>query len=112
LTGGDRVQIQFDLAHQGTASGFTFAVNWGGTTILQRNGTASDAQVSGHADAGLDPAGAQISTQSWGTSLAFSATLANAADAYASGLVINFQGLLATPGDTLTLRNYTVVRLP
>jgi hypothetical protein len=112
LTGGDRVRIQFDLAHQGTASGFTFAVNWGATTILQRNGTASDAQVSGHAEAGLDQAGAQISTQSWGTSLAFSATLASAADAYTSGLVITFQGLMATPGDTLTLRNYTVVRLP
>ena len=112
LTSGDRVQIQFDLAHQGTASGFTFAVNWGGTTVLQRSGSASDAQVSGRAEAGLDQAGVQVSTQSWGTSLGFGTTLASAADAYSSGLVITIQGLLATPGDTLTLRNYTVVRLP
>jgi hypothetical protein len=38
--------------------------------------------------------------------------VAASADAYASGLTINFQGKLAQAGDTLTLANYTVVRLP
>ena len=53
LTSGDHVEIRFDLAHQGTSGGFTFQVQWGGTTILQPTAAAGDAQVSGV----LTPAG-------------------------------------------------------
>jgi hypothetical protein len=53
-----------------------------------------------------------LDAQSWGTVLPFSASVASAADAYASGLTIDFQGMLAQTGDTLTLANYTVVRYP
>jgi hypothetical protein len=35
-----------------------------------------------------------------------------APDAYTSGITINFQGMLAQSGDTLSLASYTVVRLP
>ena len=56
--------------------------------------------------------GAQLDSQSWGTVLPFSATVASAADSYAGGLTIDFQGMLAQTGDTLTLANYTVVRFP
>lgn len=112
LTKGDHVEIKFDLAHQGSSGGFTFQVQWGGTTALQRSAAAGDAQVSGHVDTGLDSAGAQVSTQSWGTLLPLSATVGNATDAYANGLVIQFQGAMGASGDTLTLRNYAVVRLP
>jgi hypothetical protein len=112
LTSGDHVEIRFDLAHQGTSGGFTFQVQWGGTTILQRTAAAADAQVSGKADAGLDSSGAQVSTQSWGTVLPLSATVGSATDVYASGLVIQFQGAMGLSGETLTLRNYVVVRLP
>ena len=41
-----------------------------------------------------------------------SATVGSATDAYASGLVIQFQGAMGLAGETLTLRNYAVVRLP
>ena len=57
-------------------------------------------------------AGAQVSTQSWGTTLPFTATVTSAGDAYSSGLVISFQGAMVVASETLTLRNYTVVRLP
>jgi len=53
LNSGDHVEIRFDLAHQGTSGGFTFQVQWGGTTILQPTAAAGDAQVSGV----LTPAG-------------------------------------------------------
>ena len=112
LNPGDRVEIRFDLAHQGSAGGFTFQLQWGATTVLQRTAAASDVQVSGRADAGLDPAGAQVATQSWGTVLPFSATVGNAPDAFISGLVIGFQGAMLAGGETLTLRNYAVVRVP
>jgi hypothetical protein len=112
LTSGDHVEIKFDLAHQGSSGGFAFQVQWGGTTVLQRSAAAGDAQVSGRVDAGLDSAGAQVSTQSWGTVLPLNATVGTAADSYASGLLIQFQGAMGVSGETLTLRNYAVVRLP
>ena len=112
LTGGDRIEIKFDLAHQGSAGGFTFQVQWGGTTVLQRTGAAGDALVSGRVEAGLDSAGAQMSTQSWGTVLPLNATVGNATDTYASGLAIQFQAAMGVALETLTLRNYAVVRLP
>jgi hypothetical protein len=112
LAPGDRVEIRFDFAHQGTASGFTFEILWGATTILQRDAGAGDALATGRANAAILAAGAQLDSQSWGTLLPFSATVATAADSYTSGLTIDFQGMLAQTGDTLTLGNYTVVRFP
>jgi hypothetical protein len=112
LLAGDRVEIHFDLAHTGTASGFTFEVDWAATPILNRSGATSDALVTGRAEAAVLISGSQLSSQSWGTVLPYSAGVAPSADVYASGITINFQGKLALAGDTLTLANYTVIRVP
>ena len=112
LLAGDRVEIHFDLAHTGTISGFTFEVDWAATTILNRTGATGDSLVSGRAEAAILASGSQLSAQSWGTVLAFSAGVAPSTDAYAGGIAINFQGMLAQTGDTLTLANYTVIRVP
>ncbi len=112
LAAGDRVEIRFDLEHQGAASGFTFEVRWGATTLLHRDANAADVLATGRVDAGLFPAGAQVSTQSWGTVLPFIGTVASASDAYTGNLVIDFQGKMDIAGETLALRNFTVVRLP
>lgn len=112
LAAGDRVEIRFDLEHQGTAAGFTFKVLWGGTTVVQRDAAAEDALVSGRAEAAIGTGGAQWSQQSWGTLLPLGAGVVGSTDAYAGGITIDFQGKLAQAGDTLTLRGYTVVRLP
>ena len=112
LSAGDRVEIHFDLAHSGAAAGFTFEADWGGTPILNRSGASSDVLVSGRAEAAVLATGAQLSAQSWGTVLPFSAVVTASPSAYAAGLTVNFQGTLAQSGDTLTLAHYTVVRLP
>jgi len=112
LLAGDRVEIRFDLAHTGAASGFTFEVDWEGTMILNRSGAAADSLVSGRADAAVLASGAQLSSQSWGTVLPFSASVTPSANPYASGIAINFLGKLTQVGDTLALANYTVIRLP
>jgi hypothetical protein len=112
LASGDRLEIRFDLEHQGVSGGFTFEVRWGGTTILHRDAAAADVLVTGSAEVGLFAGGARVGTQSWGTVLPFNASLASAADSYQGGLVVDFEGLLAQPGETLSLRNFTVVRLP
>jgi hypothetical protein len=44
--------------------------------------------------------------------LPFAAGVASAADSWIGGLTIDFQAKMAQAGDTVTLRNYSVVRLP
>jgi len=112
LLPGDRVQIHFDLDHQGTAGGFTAEVRWGVTTMVHRDAAAGDLQVTGRAEAAILTSGAQLSAESWGTVLRFAASVAGANDPCDSGLTISFQGKVTQSGDTITLRNYTVARLP
>ncbi len=78
LLAGDRVEIRFDLSHQGTAAGFTFEIDWGATAALHRTGAAGDAQIAGRLNAAILASGAQLNTQSWGTVLAFAAGVGSA----------------------------------
>lgn len=110
LLAGDRVEIRFDLSHQGTAA-FTFETDWGATAALHRTGAAGDAQIAGRVNAAILASGAQLDTQSWGTVLAFAAGVGSASDVYANGLTINFQAS-ASGSDSVTLGEYSVVRLP
>jgi len=113
LSQGDRLEIRFDYAHSGAAGGFSIEAHWGGTTIVHRDALLTETLLAGRADSGVLATGSQLSSQTWGGStLAFSANAVLAADAYASGIAINFLGLTANAGDTLTLSNFTVVRIP
>jgi len=112
LLPGDRVEIRFDAVHGGTTNGFTVALAWGGTTVLQRSAAASDPAVTVRADASIVPTGAQLGFTSWGAVLPFGAGVVAAADDYTGGLTINFQASVAGLGDSVTLGNYTVVRVP
>lgn len=112
LTSGDRVEIRFDLEHQGVEAGFTFEVRWGNTQILSRTAAAADAFVTGRADANLAANGARFGTLSWGAVLPLSAGVASASDTYDGGVTIDFRGSVGQPGETLALRNYAVVRVP
>src|ERR1035438_9572384 len=113
LQPGDRVKISFDYSHEGSLTGFTFAVNWGNTVVVKRNGAVSDAFVSGWAEAGANTSACQLSVQSWGTVLSLAAGIANAYDSLSYDIVLAFQGqMAATTTDTVTLRNFSVVRYP
>jgi len=112
LAPGDRVEIRFDLDHSGSAGGFSFEVHWGATTVLGRNASAVDAQATGRAEAALTAAGAQLSHQSWGTSLAFAAGVGKSTDDYTAGVTVDFQASTVQSAETVTLKNFTVVRFP
>jgi hypothetical protein len=112
LTAGDRVEIHFDIEHTGTAGGFSFEVDWGGTTWMARNGLAVDAQLTGRANAALVADGAMLSHQSWGDSLAFSAGAGKSTVDCTAGITVDFRVSTTQALDTAILRNFSVVRLP
>jgi hypothetical protein len=113
LLPGDRLEIRSDVAHQGGAAGFSLEIRWGNTVVGHRDGSASDALVATRADAGLRVTGAQLSFQSWGTSLPFAAGVIDSSDIYSTGITIDFLGKLSAAGiDSVSLTNFTVVRLP
>jgi hypothetical protein len=113
LKPGDRVELQFSYSHEGTQAGFTFEIHWGGTTIVSRDGGVSDAFITGRIEFGMHSGGAQWSLQSWGTALSLAAGVGNAADSLGASLVIDLLGKMArSTTETVTLRNFTVVRYP
>ncbi len=112
LQPGDRVEVRFDVAHQGTAGGFSVQVNWGGTTVAHRDAGAGDVLVTVRADGVILASGAQLSSQSWGTLLPFAAGVGSASDSLSSGLTVSFLGLVAQSSDSAALTNFTVVRIP
>lgn len=113
LRSGDRVEVQFDYAHGGTEAGFGFEVRWGSTSVAARSAAASEALVSGRAEAAVAADGTQIGAQTWGASLPLAAGVVSAADDIGQPLTIEFRGNVAAPGsDTLRLRHYTVIRYP
>ncbi|MCS6953954.1 MAG: hypothetical protein RMK57_04760 [Bryobacterales bacterium] len=113
LRPGDRVTIDFHFSHEGTAVGFTVEVRWGATTLLARSASAGETHVAGRAEAGVHTAGAAWSTQSWGASLALATSVGNASDSLAAPLVVDLLARMAGPTtETVTLRNFTVLRYP
>jgi hypothetical protein len=108
------VKISFDYSHKGSlTAGFYISVHWGTTQLLLRGAGASETLVSGWAEAGADATGSQLSIQSWGTALPAVTGLKSTSDSFASPILLTFQGgMAATTTDTLTLRNFSVVRYP
>jgi hypothetical protein len=112
LLPGDRVEVRFDAVHGGASNGFAVALHWGATTVLQLNAGASETMVTVHADGSIVPTGAQLGFNAWGSVLPFAAGMVASTDAYTSGLEIDFLGQVTSAADTVSLANYTVVRIP
>ncbi len=111
LAAGDRVEIRFDYAHQGSGA-VSIEVDWGATTLVHRDAPAGEMLMTGHGSAAIEASGAQLSAESWGGLLPFAAGVAGATDNYTAGIAVNFMGSVAQSGDTVTLNNFTVVRIP
>jgi hypothetical protein len=111
LAAGDRVEIRFDYSHEGATTGFSFQMNWGGTVLVSRSSVASETVVTGRVDAGVQSSGQQLSALSWGATLTMLSQAAAANESLTAPLAISFLGKMnATTSDTVTLRNFTVIR--
>jgi hypothetical protein len=110
---GDRIEIQFQFAHSGTANGFTAEVLFGGTVAFSRAATASETIVVGKISFGIYT-GAQIwDSQSWGNSLSLGASTGASVENTAQNLTILLRSNMSgATSDIVILRNFTVVRYP
>lgn len=113
LSAGDRVEIRFDYSHEGAGTGFSFEVHWGGSVLVSRGGGSSETLVSGKADAAVHSSGAQLSVLTWGAALTLQSLVAASSESLSAPLTVDFLGKMnAVTGETVTLRNFTVVRYP
>lgn len=113
LIPGDRIEVRFNYSHEGSSTGFASEVHWGSTTIYSRSAGAGESAVTGRGDVAVNPSANQWSLQSWGATLTFSAGLGIANDSTSLPITVGFFGQMSGAGsDTVTLRNFAVVRYP
>lgn len=113
LTTGDRIEVQFDYLHTGTATGFTAELHWGSITILSRTSVAGELALSGHVSFGILASSQFWDAQSWGNSFALANAVGTAAANTSLSLTLTFPAhLAATSTDVIALSNFTVIRYP
>jgi hypothetical protein len=112
LLPGDRVEISFDFAHAGATAGYSFQVKWGASTVASHSAPSGSAAGTGRVSLGVYNGGAQWSSLRWGNNSAVTADAGTATEVLTSPVTIDFRGQLATAStDTLTLSNFTVLRI-
>ena len=110
---GDTIEVRYQFTHQGTTTGFTPQVAFGGTPVLSRAGSATDTAFVGTLVFAVNASTQPWNGQSWGSTLTFAAAVGSTSVNTTQSLTISFLGQLsASTGDSLSLSNFTVVRYP
>ena len=110
---GDRLEIQYQFRHSGSASGFTASVQIGSQTVSSRTLASSEALMVGSSRFGIFSAEQIWDAQSWGTSSAVVTGTGLATEDTSQAVTVTLLGNLgATSADTIGLENFTVIRYP
>jgi hypothetical protein len=110
---GDTIEVRYQFTHQGTTTGFTPQVAFGGTPVLSRAGSATDTAFVGTLVFAVNASTQPWNGQSWGSTLAFAAAVGSTSVNTTQSLTISFLGQLgASTGDSVSLSSFTVVRYP
>ena len=113
LKPGDRVVMRFNFSHDGSTAGFNAQVAWGATPLFARGGASNETIVTGECESAIYSTGTEWSMESWGGLLGFATGVGTASDSIAGAITISFSGQMGSASaDTVTLRNFTVVRYP
>jgi hypothetical protein len=113
LLTGDRIEVEYQYSHTGSAVGFTGEVHIGGTTVVSRAAPSSEGLFVGRTSLGTYSGAQTWDTQSWGGSLSFLATAGTAGEDITQALTVAFLGKMAsTTSDNIVIRNFTVIRYP
>ncbi len=112
LRAGDRVEINFDMAHAGATVGYTFEARWGASVIATHTAPAASTAGTSRISLGIYTGGAQWSSINWGSGSAATTGAGTSNEILTDPLIVDFRGQLGgATTDTLTLRNFTVVRI-
>jgi hypothetical protein len=110
---GDRIEIQYQYAHTGTATAFTGQINWGGATVVTRTTVASETALAGRTTLGIGSGTQAWNGQSWGNTLTFATAVGSASQNTVQNLTISFLADMAgSTTDTVNLSTFTVIRYP
>lgn len=115
---GDRIELAANFEHGGTASDFTVEIFIGGISLFSRSFASTDTLAFVRGSGGYYPTGVALGTYSFGTAgssagSAFAGLSGNTTLVPTAAAKIQFRGRLNTGGgDTLFLRNFTVIRYP
>jgi len=115
LQAGDRIEVQYQYGHIGSATGFSAEVHIGGTVVVSRgSGGLPETVFAGHSSFGIYSGGQVWDTQSWGaTAFAMQSIAGQSSENTGQDLTIRFFGQVTVAvGDSVILRNMTVVRYP
>jgi len=113
LTVGDRIEVQFQYSHSGSATGFTGQVNWAGTPITSRAAASTESAFVGRLTFGIYLGAQSWDSQTWGNSLSFAFATGTATADITQNLTVAFLGdTSSATADSLNLRNFTVIRYP
>ncbi len=115
---GDRIEISLNLEHGGTASGFHVEIFIGTTSLFSRDFASTDTLAFVKGSGGYFPTGVNLGTYSFGTAgtapgSAFTGLSGTTTLTPTAASTISFKVKLLTAGsDTISLRNFTVIRYP
>ncbi len=110
---GDRIEVQFQFAHSGSATGFTGTILWAGTALLTRTAPAAETGLVGRMTFGISPGTQSWDAQSWGTNLTLASAVGSGSANTTLNLTIAFDGqMAAATSDAVILNNFTVIRYP
>ncbi len=113
LQSGDRLRVEFQYAHSGSAEGFSAQVLIGSTPVLIRDLPSSETFLSGIAGFAIGAGSETFSSSSFGVSSAQSTAIGTASESLINPLTVDFKGHISTTGsDSVVLQNFTVVRYP
>ena len=113
LGSGDRLEIRFQLVHTGTAQGFSGEVRIGTTTVVARSAGAAESRFSGTTEFSIYGTDQVWDSTTWGTILAATPSFGGAAEDTSQALTVSFRGQMAAAAtDSVSLRNFTVIRYP
>ncbi len=113
LQPGDRVEVQYTFTHEGNTTGFAHDLIWGGTLVRGETRAAAESASAGTYGFGAATSAMYWTGQSWGATSALAASAGSVAAVLSSPITIDFQArMLSATAETVTLRNFTVIRHP
>jgi hypothetical protein len=110
---GDRIEVVFNAAHTGTASGFTIELRYGSNTVLSKSFASSASSAAIHGSGGFYGTGvAWLATNTNNSGTSEVKTLETTLTPTASASISFRANLNSASSDTVSVRNFSVVRYP